>query len=79
MRTPIRAAVASTALRAARRSTAPRPTAASITFSVTVIGPTSENSWVTTPMPAAIASFGDVIRVATPPIRSSPLSGWLSP
>ena len=58
--------------RGARRCRAPRRRApapiddtqcrrvASITFSVTVIGPTSENSWVTSPMPARIASFGDV-------------------
>ena len=72
-------AVSWTATRAARRSTAPRPTPASITFSVTVIGPTRENSWVTTPMPAAIASFGERDPRCRTPTRSSPPSGWLSP
>ena len=65
--------------RAVRRSTGPYPTRVSITFSVTVIGPTSENSWVTIPTPARIASLGERRYTARPSTRSSPASGWLSP
>ncbi len=77
--TPSRAAADATASRAVRRSTGPYPTRVSITFSVTVIGPTSENSWVTIPTPARIASFGERRYTARPSTRSSPASGWLNP
>ncbi len=77
--TPSRSAAPTTPARDARRSTGPKPTWVSITFSVTVIGPTSENSWVTIPTPARIASLGEPKRTARPSTRTSPASGWLSP
>ena len=78
--TPSRAAAAATASPAVRRSTGPYPTRVSITFSVTVIGPTSENSCVTIPTPARMASFGERRYTALPvDARARPASGWLSP
>ena len=48
-------------------------------FSRTVIVSTSENSWVTMPMPAAMASRGDRTFSVRPAIRMTPASGRTSP
>ena len=48
-------------------------------FSATVIVSTSENSWVTMPIPAAIASRGDPISSRWPSIVTVPASGRTSP
>ena len=77
--TPSRSEAASTRARAALRSTRPSGEPASIRFSVTVIGPTSVNSWVTMPTPAASASAGELTVTGCPAMRISPASARLSP
>ena len=67
---------------AARRSSAPPATVGSTprtTFSATVNTGTSMKCWWTMPMPAAMASRGEVNVRATPSTRISPSSAWYSP
>jgi hypothetical protein len=79
MLTPTRSIVSSTRRLADPASTRPSPTPDRATFSVTVIVSTSENSWVTMPMPAAIASRGDPMSRGRPSMRMEPWSGRTSP
>ena len=50
-----------------------------VTFSATVNTGTSMKCWCTIPMPAAMASFGELNWAFLPSIRISPSSGWSSP
>ena len=79
MCTPTWSIASSTRRRAARTSTLPSPTEESATFSVTVMVSTSENSCVTMPIPAAIASRGDRMSRARPCIVTLPSSGRTRP
>ena len=76
---PKRSEAASTLRRAAARSSRAPRARPRMTFSVTVMGCTSEKCWVTMPTPAAMASRGEPMLTGCPPMRMVPPSMRVSP